>query len=533
MWSEKSSNLENVLRRNENLILKDGIKLSSTLWIPDEQGKWPALLVRQPYGKEIASTITSPHPSWLASHGFLVVVQDVRGQGSSEGDFYGFNQEYSDTSQTHTWVRELPECNGLLGTYGFSYQGLTQLLSLPGSKPPDCLIPSMTGLNEEEHWSCEGGAFWWHIGLSWGLQLAALKAKRNGEHKQWHEIRKSLEDRSYLREGADLLEKYDPQGMAINWLNSSQQNSKNWKVHKPLKTWLKKPMLLIGGWWDPHLFGILDIYQKSLEAGGNPDLHIGPATHLKWWEGSEKLLLDFLKLHLQSPNNSSIEKPKKQLWNLTTSKWDDLQSLQTISTEWGFKSSGIASINSNDGKLKPFYSGSGIETIVHDPWRPIPSIGGHLSPEPGEADRTEIDKRFDVATFTTEPLLESIQIKGIPILEIEASSDQKSFDICLALSIVNKMRTKVTQLSTGILRIKDRNSIEYSTRKIKLQPLLAEFKKGTSLRISIAGSSWPAIGINPGDNKTQSGAPNPKCLVTTISLKLSKAKLSFSPLISK
>ena len=41
-----------------------------------------------------------------------------------------------------------------------------------------CMAPAMTGLSELEHWSCEGGAFWWHLGIGWGLQLAAQKAQR-------------------------------------------------------------------------------------------------------------------------------------------------------------------------------------------------------------------------------------------------------------------------------------------------------------------------------------------------------------------
>ena len=286
--------------RDETLKLSDGIKLKSRIWIPTKGKKWPALLMRQPYGREIASTITYFHPAWWANHGYLVVIQDVRGQGGSDGHFIGFNQEAADTSQTHNWVRSLPECNGRLGTYGFSYQGFTQLMSNPGSLPPDCLAPAMTGLNEDKHWSRDGGAFWWHLGLSWGLQLAALRAKRNKNWKAWESIRQNLENGNYLKDGPSLLKENDPDGMAINWLQQSEQEKQEWVIHKPLSTWLKKPMLLIGGWWEPHLRGVLDIYQQSVKAGGKPEIHIGPATHLNWWEGTQTILLDFFNRHLQS-----------------------------------------------------------------------------------------------------------------------------------------------------------------------------------------------------------------------------------------
>ena len=46
-------------------------------------------------------------------------------------------------------------------------------------------------------------------------------------------------------------------------------------------------MLIIGGLWDPHLKGAFELYKKSKEAGGSPEIIIGNATHLNWWEGSQ------------------------------------------------------------------------------------------------------------------------------------------------------------------------------------------------------------------------------------------------------
>ena len=93
--------MSSIRYRDEDLKLKDETLLKSRIWLPPGAGPWPALLMRQPYGRAIASTVTYPHPSWWASNGYLVVIQDVRGQGESEGEFLGFSQEALDTSQTH------------------------------------------------------------------------------------------------------------------------------------------------------------------------------------------------------------------------------------------------------------------------------------------------------------------------------------------------------------------------------------------------------------------------------------------------
>lgn len=518
--------------RDEDLILNDGIILKSRLWIPNKKGPWPALLMRQPYGREIASTVTYAHPDWWASQGYLVVIQDVRGQGDSGGDFSGFAQEASDTSQTHKWVRSLPECNGLLGTYGFSYQGFTQLVSEKGCPPPDCMAPAMTGLSELEHWSCEGGAFWWHLGIGWGLQLAAQKALREKKWNVWKEIRKNLESNEYLTNGHKLLEKHDSKGMAFKWLKLSNEKQKLWIDHQPLESWLKKPMLLIGGWWDPHLKGILDIFEKSRNAGGKPKLIIGPATHLQWWEGINSTQLKFFDKHLKETTSKHFS-PQINLWNLTTKKWE-IQKKEESNPTFSLFSEGLACSSSEEGVLKSIseVNGKGEVSLVHDPWRPVPSIGGHLSIEPGEVDRSKLDLRSDIAIFTSDPMSEELRIEGIPTLKINTQCDRESFDLFVALSIIPKSMNIVRQISTGALRINDSEVAIENLREVNLQAMLANFQKGDRLRISISGSSWPAIGINPGNNLSFPQDSSPDCLVTTIILLLTNSKLEFKSLIS-
>ena len=372
---------------DKSLRLNDGVELVSRIWTPKDKGSWPALLMRQPYGREIASTITYAHPEWWASKGYLVIIQDVRGQGSSGGIFKGFSQEASDTSDTHEWVRSLKECNGKLGLYGFSYQGLTQLTGTKDSKPPDCLSPAMTGLDLKTHWSSDGGAFWWSNNIAWGLQIAALKMKRDNNLLGWEEIRLALEDKTYLRKGLNLLEKYDPNNFVIEWLENLQNNNSFFEI-KPITSWLKKPMLIIGGLWDPHLKGALDLYQKSLVAGGNPEIIIGNATHLNWWEGSQKTLLEFFDTHLKSDSEVDEKNSFKQkkIWNISLNKWDAIQENNLPEYTFGLKSNGTANVEIIDGSLLKNSKGSGWFSIVHDPWRPSLGEGGHLGPNPGAFD---------------------------------------------------------------------------------------------------------------------------------------------------
>src|SRR5271155_3222578 len=98
--------------------MSDGVELVSDHYYPPGNGACPTLLMRQPYGRDIASTVVYAHPVWFARHGYNVVIQDVRGRGDSEGEFYPFRQERADGPVTIAWLRSHAEVNGRIGMYG-------------------------------------------------------------------------------------------------------------------------------------------------------------------------------------------------------------------------------------------------------------------------------------------------------------------------------------------------------------------------------------------------------------------------------
>ena len=515
---------------DKSLILKDGVELVSRIWLPNGNGPWPALLMRQPYGREIASTITYAHPTWWASRGYMVVIQDVRGMGSSSGVFQGFSQEASDTSETHEWVRSLKECNGKLGLYGFSYQGLTQLTGKENSLPPDCLTPAMTGLNPKDHWCSDGGAFWWHNNIAWALQVAALKLKRENNVLGWEEIKYSLESKSYLRKGLDLLKRHDPNNFVIEWLNNLNNDNPFLEI-EPISAWMRKPMLIIGGLWDPHLKGALDLYKKAKAAGGNPEIIIGNATHLKWWEGSQKTLLNFFDKHLKTNKefNDTYPSSRKEIWNVSLKRWDRIENQYEPRFLFGLKSDGTANIEIEEGSLIMNKKGSGWFTIVHDPWNPAPGDGGHLGPNPGEFNRNIIDKRLDIGVFQTNSLEKDQKFSGIPVLVTFLKSDQQNFDICLALSVVDEKGKNVNQFSTGFLRVKNSKKDEECSHEITMHPTNICLRKGSKLRLSISAAAYPCIGVNPGSQIKSIGAPSIDHRIITLSFLLNKTFMKMTP----
>lgn len=510
----------------------DGLELRCRIWKPAGRGPWPTLLMRQPYGRAIASTITYAHPHWYASQGYAVVVQDVRGRGDSGGLFSGFRQEPADGSSTLAWLRAQPWCSGRVGSYGFSYQGLSQLLLEHNGPLPDALAPAMAGLDERLHWASEGGCHWWALGLGWGLQLAAQSCRRRGATEAWWAIRRSLESGSFLAEGLSLLQSHDPQGMALQWLRRDPADPAGWMVHEPPPALWQRPMLLVGGWHDPHLHGVLNLWQRCRQAGGQPLLRVGAWSHLHWRGGIDRLQLAFFNRHLRDIDAEEAL-PAQPCWmqEITSGTWLPRSAEQASEWHWSLSSGGLAAVDSNEGRLvRGADAGAGRVSVVHDPWRPLPGRGGHLGLDAGTAERGDLDARCDVACFSSEAVDQPLELLGQPVLNLQAAADQPGFDLCVALSVL-RADGSVLQCSTGVARHRGEQCLRLERRSVQLQPLLLLLQPGERLRLSIGLAAWPQVAVNPGDGSMPLGPAGPDHRVITATLELADAHLSILPMV--
>ena len=78
--------------------MRDGTVLRADVYRPAAAQSVPVILMRTQYGKEAAQVQPSRYqrPDWFASHCYLVVVQDIRGQFASAGTFSEFADDRND-----------------------------------------------------------------------------------------------------------------------------------------------------------------------------------------------------------------------------------------------------------------------------------------------------------------------------------------------------------------------------------------------------------------------------------------------------
>lgn len=117
---------------------RDGVRLYTVIFLPDEAGQYPVILLRTPYGCEQAG-MRGPlygHYADLVDAGFAVAYQDVRGTGESEGTLgLSGQREHEDGADAVAWLAAQPWCNGRVGMFGLSYPGFVQTAAA-SQRPP-------------------------------------------------------------------------------------------------------------------------------------------------------------------------------------------------------------------------------------------------------------------------------------------------------------------------------------------------------------------------------------------------------------
>jgi uncharacterized protein len=517
---------------------RSGVRLEADVYYPSrpKPGQtFPVLLMRQPYGRAIASTVVYAHPSWYAAQGYIVVIQDVRGRGSSEGEFALFESEIEDGADAVVWAANLPRSNGLVGMYGFSYQGMTQLYAAATHPAPlKTICPAMLAYDLREDWAYEGGVFCLQGNLGWAIQLAAETARRDGHISTFQTLKSaasSLPLQGEIPAYPDVIKTSAPDSFYHDWINRSPEDD-YWKRLSP-SHWIEKishlPMLHIGGWFDPYLRGTLRLYKAMREHSKLPQsLIIGPWAHLPW--GRRSGAVDFGLGAVSDCDRMQVRwfdywlkgegalNQSATWFEMGTNRWVTEKVWQSGErrSQWHLKITGLASMRSGGleeeaprppilGEQeipKPPELGVGglfseepiSDVIVHDPWRPVPSMGGHAGFPAGPIDRSSVDDRSDVLTYSTETLTEAILIQGNPSVDLCFFSDATSIDVHVVLSQITDLG-QVLPIAQGVYQVCPQ---EQTTVQVVMQATSLVVPIGAALRLSVSLSCFPAFPVNPG-----------------------------------
>ena len=90
--------------------MRDGVNLSTDIYLPQADGPFPTILVRTPYSNNTEPLVARARA--LANSGYACVLQDTRGRYDSGGDYYPLQGEGADGYDTQEWIGTQVWSNG-------------------------------------------------------------------------------------------------------------------------------------------------------------------------------------------------------------------------------------------------------------------------------------------------------------------------------------------------------------------------------------------------------------------------------------
>ena len=526
------------IERSVAMKTRDGVTLNADIYRPAGDGTFPVLLQRTPYNKDNGANFARK----AVARGFMVVIQDVRGRYTSEGEWYTFKHETDDGYDTIEWAAALPHSNGKVGMFGGSYVGATQMLAAIGHPPHLAgICPVVTASNYHENWTYQGGAFEQWFDESWTTGLAQDTLNRT--------VRDASD--AVLGERVLPLQQYplfnlhlDPAASTaklapyfLDWLAHPTYDGywRQWSIEENFAN-IQVPALTIAAWYDIFQGGSLRNYVGLRDHAGNPaartsqhllvtigghagngekigDVDFGTAA-AEYDE--DALTLDWYDYLFNGKQNQFATDKPVRIFVMAKNEWRDEPAwplVRATETRYLLHSTGSANSSSGDGLL--FTSATRLaadkpDTFTYDPASPVPTTGGPLCCDPqhlapGPRDQKDVESRPDVLVYSTPPLDQDLEVTGPISLDLFAKSSAVDTDFTAKLVDVwpNGFAQNLTE---GILRASFRDSTTGDPKpitpgqvyeyKIDLWSTSNVFLKGHRIRLEVSSSNFPRFDRN-------------------------------------
>ena len=513
--------------------LRDGVTVYADVYRPSREGRFPAIVVRTPYGVQREATGVHDRMISLARMGYAVVNVDVRGRYESEGTWDPFRAEAKDGYDVVEWAAKQPWTNGKVAMQGGSYLGHTQWATL-GEAPPSLVaaFPAVASTNLYANWITQGGAF--HLAFNFGWAVVRMPFRIM--QPQWYftgpdaapELRYEQMLMHLPLETMDERAFQHPVKHWRDWVTHDSYDA-YWKAVSDEEKFAKVnvPVMTQGGWFDIFLPGTIDGFVGVRKHGANERARsltrmvIGPWGHgpsrkygdLDFGPDADRALFDYETrwhdFHLKGVKNGIDTDAPVQIFYMGVNKWRGEQDWPvpgTTATPWYLQPG---------GKLAPAApsAGEASTTYRYDPNDPVPTTGGNNccgSPTiAGPVDQKPLDGRKDIVRFTSDALKEPVTIAGPVAMDLHATTDGKDTDWMVKLVDVYP-DGKAYPMAEGILRARYREGLDKPAMltpgqayryTVDMIGTAVVFQPGHRIRVDITSSNFPQFdrNLNTGD----------------------------------
>lgn len=495
-----------------DLPMRDGVALSTQIYLPRGEGPWPVVITRDPYSfvQYIGCKV------WVR-YGYACVNQQVRGRGESDGAWYPFTVDVADGQDLLAWVLEQPWQNGRIALQGGSYVGVVQW-AVAGNLPPEVrtFIPTVAH-GDVYQLSYHNGMFNEGIAGVWMYSQYQPITRALSAGDRWRrEIAGHFPAQGVDQEGFGLA-----WGPYSDYLQHPDKDDPYWQsaeyvalrdAHRNVQV----PVFMIGYANDFFLPGMLRTYEE-LPTRDQSVFIIGPGNHGgqedEEIEGSYTRdyadTLAWLDHYLRDAPLPEHLRPGVNVFVHGDNAWRHFDRWPEQSRSITYNLSNLSGAQDCDGgalTAEPPASAD-VAEYVYDPRNPVPTLGGafQLISDPVVEQGNEICERADVLSFTTAPLTAETLINGVIRVRLRVSSDAADTAFSVKLSEhfadgrVYNIRDDISSLS---MRNDAPHRVAYAPGEVvevefDLTPIMWRLRQGSRLRLDISSSNAPSFFPHP------------------------------------
>jgi putative CocE/NonD family hydrolase len=493
---------------NRRVPMRDGVQLALDIYRPKEEGRFPVILVRTPYGRKANEQQARP----FVASGYVYVAADVRGRGDSEGEFIPYANTGQDGFDLIEWAAKQPWSAGKIGTLGGSYSAWiewhTALLRPPhlaamvsigttGDPGTDIFVSGPSGLPSPTliSWfyfvsgrrNQKLGEVDWKK-IIWGLPLYNLDDSTGNSNPNW---------KAQIDHAAG-----DP------WWDSIRYQDKFAGIHVPV--------LHVTGWYDDVQGATLTNFtgmttRGPVEVRTAQKLIVGPGGHsgavakgpvdfgpaAKFDLGAD--VTQWFDRWLKGINSGASAEPAVRVFRMGENAWHQEH-------EWPIRGTRpVRYYLDSNGILSEKLATGPPDKYSYDPARPVVFIT-----EPdfrqigGPDDYRAVERREDVLVYTTAPVTKDTVVCGPVQMELFASSSAPDTDFTAMLLDVWPDGF-AQRLTDGMVRARFRDGISKPSfiepgrvynYHIDLWNTCQTFKPMHRIRIDISSSAFPKYDRN-------------------------------------
>lgn len=552
--------------------MRDGIRLATDVFRPKTDQPVPIIFSRTPYNFNWYRDGELSQRSFRSAfnavkRGYAYVIQNERGRFFSEGEWDILGPPTTDGYDALTWMQEQEWSNGKVGTLGCSSTAEWQMAVAALDHPAHAaLVPQGFGAGvgrvgnfyEQGNWY-RGGAeqmlfFSWLYGVQ-NIQRPTFSADLSQEDlirvSKYYDLaaempRVDWSEAFWHLPLVDLMKNVDgPRGVYEEMVQRTP-NDPAWYegglYHDDMPFGV--PSMWFMSWYDVSTGPNLALFNHVRENATDPEVRenqfavIAPTTHCGYTRAGEEtivgernlgdarlnyneLIYDWFDYWLKGEDTGVLENtPKVQYFTMGSNVWQSADAWPPEDAEmvtYYLSSGGNANTLNGDGTLSTDAPGTGdaSDSFSYDPMNPVMSYGGNVccagnAIRGGSFDQQEQEENPNILVYTTEPLVEGVELTGTIGITIYVSSDVKDTDFTVKLLDVYP-DGRAFNLDETIQRARYREGYEKEVfmepgeiYEIEIGPMSTSnyFAEGHRIRIEVSSSNFPRFtrNLNTGGN---------------------------------